>query len=277
MAKGKYIEAFGMRLEYMEEGEGEPVVLLHCTGSSASQWGALSGELRSSHRVLSVNLHGYGGTSAWDGRAAFRLRHEAALVDELLRQVGEPAHLVGHSYGGSVALAFSRAMPGHVRSLALFEPASFHLLRTGDPADALAFQEIVQVAETVWQALASGEYVLGAGYFVDYWGGCGAWSSMPLARRQALVALLPKIGLDFQATVNEPAGLEAFRELHVPHMLMQGEHSTLPARRICRTLAALWPDARHCTVQGAGHMGPVSHAADVNRLVTGFLREATAH
>lgn len=274
MTKGKVLEAFGARIEYFEQGDGAPVVLLHCTGGSASQWNVLSGQLAASHRVLAVNLHGYGETSPWDGRAAFRLRHEVALLEDVLQQVREPVHLVGHSYGGAVALAFARALPARVRSLCLFEPASFHLLRTGDDLDGLAFQQIAQVAQTVWHALASGEYVLGARYFVDYWSGCGAWSRIPEARKQGLIARLPKIGLDFQATVNDPLTLEALRDLRMPRLLLQGEYTTLPARRICRALALLWPDASHCCVRGAGHMGPVSHADAVNRLVAGFLRDS---
>jgi pimeloyl-ACP methyl ester carboxylesterase len=273
-SKGKLLDAFGVQLEYFEQGQGEPVVLLHCTGGSAAQWNALAGQLAESHHVVAVNLHGYGETSDWDGRAAFRLRHEVELLEQLLRQtLRGPAHFVGHSYGGAVALAFSRSMPECVRSLSLFEPASFHLLRAGDDLDFAAFQEIAQVARTVWDALESGEYVLGARYFVDYWSSCGAWARLPAQRKQGLIARLPKIGLNFQATMNDPAGLDAMRELRMPRLVMHGEHSTLPAHRVCRALATAWTDALHCTVLGAGHMGPVSHAAHVNQLIAGFLRE----
>ena len=277
MSKATHLDAFGSTLEYFERGcDGPPVILLHCTGGSSAQWKALCAELERDHRVLAVNLYGYGGSSAWDGRAAFRLRHEAALIEELLLKLRDPAHLVGHSYGGSVALALARTVPEHVRSLSVFEPASFHLLRTGDPLDAQAFQEIGQVAETVWYALVSGEYAMGARYFVDYWSGCGAWSSLGSSRREALVVRLAKIGLDFQATVHDPAGLEAYRDLSMPRLIIQGERSALPAQRICHALAALWPDARHCVIEGVGHMGPLTHPGRINPLIAGFLREQRA-
>jgi pimeloyl-ACP methyl ester carboxylesterase len=274
MSKGNLLDAFGAQIEYFEQGRGEPVVLLHCTGGSASQWSALSSMLVESHHVLAVNLHGYGATSGWDGRAAFRLRHEVALIEQILQQrVRGPVHLVGHSYGGAVALAFARAMPECVKSLSLFEPASFHLLRAGDDLDHAAFQEINQVARTVWDALTSGEYVLGAQYFVDYWSRCGAWAQLPSPRKQGLIARLPKIGLDFQATMNEVTGVDAVSGLRMPRLVMRGEHSTAPAHRVCQALATVWANARHCTVLGAGHMGPLSHPGHVNQLITGFLRE----
>jgi pimeloyl-ACP methyl ester carboxylesterase len=267
----RYLEANGSTLEYFEAGAGRPVVLLHCTGSSAAQWKPLAQLLARGHRVIAANLYGYGGSSAWDGRAAFRLRHEVALVEALLRELGEPVDLVGHSYGGAVALCVARAQPSRVRRLCVFEPASFHLLRTGREADAQALREITQVAAAVWNALASGEYVMGSQYFVDYWSGCGTWAALGPSRRDSLLARLPKIGLDFQATIHDAAGVEAFRDLAMPRLVLEGEASTPVAHRICAALGEIWPDAQRHVVRGAGHMAPVTHADAVNRVVAGFI------
>ena len=277
MSGPRYLHAGGSTLEYFEAGAGTPVVLLHCTGGSSKQWSALVDLLSADYRVIAPNLYGYGGSSAWDGRAAFRLRHEAALVEELLRELREPAHLVGHSYGGAVSLCVARNAPARVRSLCVFEPASFHLLRTTDAKDTRAFHEIGQVALAVWNALVNGEYVMGSQRFVDYWSGCGTWASLGHSRRESLLQRLPKIGLDFQATINDPAGLDAFRGLAMRRMVLAGAKSTPVAHRICNALAGIWPDAQHHVVAGAGHMGPVTHAGDVNRLITEFVRNRAAN
>jgi pimeloyl-ACP methyl ester carboxylesterase len=271
--KAKYLEANGSTLEYFESGAGSPVLLLHCTGGSSRQWSALAQRLASERRVVTANLYGYGGSSAWDGRAAFRLHHEAALIQELLRILGEPVDLVGHSYGGAVSLCVARAVPRKVKSLCVFEPASFHLLRTGDARDMQALHEITQVARAVWNALVSGEYVMGSQCFVDYWSGCGAWMSLGESPREKLLARLPKIGLDFQAAIHDPAPLDAFRELTMPRLVMSGEKTTTAATRICDALCEIWPDARRAVVSGAGHMGPVTHAGEVNDVISEFLRD----
>lgn len=272
MIQPRTLEANGSTLEYFEAGSGPPVVLLHCTGGSARQWTALTQLLSPAHRVVAPHLYGYGGSSTWDGRAAFRLRHEASLLEALLRHLEEPAHLVGHSYGGAVSLCVARAVPHRVRSLCVFEPAAFHLLREGDARNLEALAEIARVANGVWSALISGEYVTGLQAFVDYWSGCGTWVGLGASRREGLLERLPKIGLDFQATLHEPAGIDAFRQLAMPRMVLSGEQSTLAAERICRTLAALWPDAERIVVPGAGHMGPVTHSGEVNRIIHAFLQ-----
>ena len=72
--------------------------------------------------------------------------------------LGRPAHIVGHSYGGAVALQFASRHPRHLKSLTLIEPASFHLLRDGDGIDEQAFREISETGATVVNALNCGDY-----------------------------------------------------------------------------------------------------------------------
>jgi pimeloyl-ACP methyl ester carboxylesterase len=270
------IEFEGGSVEYIEKGSGPPVVLLHSTGASSAQWRALVERLSARFHVLAPDLYGYGATTGWRGRGVFALAHEAALVGALFERLGEPVHLVGHSYGGAVALHICRTRGELLRSLTLYEPVAFHLLRDGDENDEAALREITQVASFVGGALASGDYAAGAEHFVDYWSGPGAWAAVPADKQDALAARLGKVALDFQATIHEAASLGDFEHIALPTLLMRGDGSPAPTQRICRHLARVLPHASFKTVPGAGHMGPLTHRDEVNDLVVDHLNRVLA-
>jgi pimeloyl-ACP methyl ester carboxylesterase len=265
------IELCGSSVEYREQGSGEPLVLLHSTGASSSQWRALIERLSPRFRVIAPDLCGYGGTSPWTGRGAFCLGHEAAVVGALLERLDEPVHLVGHSYGGAVALRLARLRGELIRSLAVIEPVAFHLLRCGDDADASALQEITRIADAVARALACGDYNDGFRQFVEYWSGPGTWAGLSAAKREGLAARLSKVALDFHATLNEPARLEDFRTMTAPALLIRGERSTVPAQRIGRLLARALPGLCTKTIDGAGHMAPLTHPDEINEALVAHI------
>lgn len=251
------------------------VVLLHGSASSGAQWRALAGRLEPGRRVIAPDLYGYGAAAPWSGRGPFRLWHEAESVLAQIERLDGPVHLVGHSYGGTVALSIARRRRDLVRSLALIEPVAFHLLRHGDAADAAALVEIRRVAAQMERALACGDYENGCGNFVDYWNGEGTWEQMPAARREALVPRLAKIVLDFHATINEDAAPADLRNMAVPTLLLQGAATVQPIRRICRLVADALPAARFETIAGAGHMLPLTHRDEVNDAVVAHIEENT--
>lgn len=266
------IDVSGSRVEYLEAGTGEPLVLLHSSGGSSAQWRALAERLSTRYRVLAPDLYGYGATAPWPGRGPLVLAHEAQIVHALLARAGAPAHLVGHSYGGAVALHLAREGGAELRSLALVEPVAFHLLK-GHDAQALA--EITAVAQGVAASIACGDYLGGFAAFVDYWSGTGAWDALPAEKRGAMAARLGKVALDFHATLNEPAQLGDLRSTAVPTLLVQGTRSPTPTRRICELLARVLPECRLETVAGAGHMAPLTHRDEVNGLIAAHLEASS--
>lgn len=247
------------------------VVLLHGSASSGAQWRTLAERLAPCFRVIAPDLHGYGAGPAWRGRDAFRLAHETAAVLGQIERSGEPVHLVGHSYGGAVALDIARRHGALVRSLTLIEPVAFYLLRHGDAADAAAWREIGGIAADLERALVRGDYERGCSRFVDYWNGPGTWDAMPAARREALVPRLAKIVLDFHATLAEDVSPGDLRTVATRTLLIQGAATVLPVRRICRLLASAIGRARLETVAGAGHMLPLTHRDEVEPIIEGFL------
>jgi pimeloyl-ACP methyl ester carboxylesterase len=249
----------------------EAVVLLHCSGSSGAQWRALAAKLAGRYTVVAPDLIGYGAAAPWPGQHEFSLAQEAAPVLDVLGRLGEPAHLVGHSYGGAVALHIARTRPELLRSLTLIEPSAFHLLRGGDEIDAAALREISEVATEAKTALAGGDYLRAFGRFVDYWSGPGSWAAMPAERRVAFAPQLAKVALDFHALLNEPAELEDVQGIAVPTLLVQGGCTKLPSRCVCKRLREALPAVQFRLVQGAGHMLPVTHRDQVNSPIIDFI------
>lgn len=271
------INVQGTAVEYLDQGSGDLVVLLHSSGASGTQWRALAETLAEHYRVIAPDLYGYGATPHWTGRGAFSLGHEAAIVQALLERLGAPAHLVGHSYGGAVALNVAATVQHALLSLTMIEPVAFHLLRGGNAADSDALHEIMGVVENVTRSLICGDYAGGFCRFVDYWTGCGAWAALSPARRDALAPRLAKVALDFHATLTEPTRLDDARAIGVPTLLIQGAVTKEPTRRICNHLARTLPEACQHTIDGAGHMAPLTHGEAVNPLIVAHLATNATH
>ncbi len=247
-----------------------PAVLLHASASSGAQWKSLAGAL-AARDVLAPDLLGYGATPAPAVEGEFRLAEEAAALRPRLRALGAAVDLVGHSYGGAIALHLARTSPELVRRLVLIEPVAFHLLREGDAIDVAGYREFADTAAGVRRAAAAGASEAAAELFVDYWNGAGAWSALPPERRAPVLAALPKLGLEIDAVLGEPATLRDLRRIDRPVLLIQGGQTRLSTRCVCHRLAHALSDVEHRVVRGAGHMLPLTHRDEVNGLVVAFL------
>lgn len=267
-------DATPIQIAYTDSLTGEPVVMIHCSAANGREWDALSARLGASYRKLVSDQWGCGESPAWMGQAAFTLAHEAEPISALINCVGTPVHLVGHSYGGGVALRIARMNPEKVKSLTLVEPSSFHILRDGGTED--LFAEIAGVAGRITTAFTSGGYWEGMAGFVDYWNGAGTWEAMPHKARMKSCQRLSKVALDFHALFEEPARIGDYATLAMPTLLLLGERSPGPSRKIVEMLANAMPKARVEHIAGAGHMSPFTHAEDVNRRILAHLDALTA-
>jgi pimeloyl-ACP methyl ester carboxylesterase len=212
------------------------------------------------HTLLAPEHYGTEATGPWPGEHAFTLADEAARIVALIDASDEQVHLVGHSYGGAVALGVALSRPGRIASMALYEPSAFHLLRQLGETAAAAFSEIASVAERIGRGVIAGDYRRAMATFVDYWNGPGAWNGLRPPVQSALIRWAPKAPMDFHALISEPTPADAYRELTFPVLLMRGERGPAPTRLIAESLAGLIPASRLVVAGGAGHMGPLTHA-----------------
>jgi pimeloyl-ACP methyl ester carboxylesterase len=243
-------------------GRGQ-VAALHCSGAGAGQWNTLAQALGRGYELVAPEHYGCGSTGPWTGTHAFTLADEAARTLEWIDAREGKVHLVGHSYGGGVALHVALARPHRIAGLALYEPSAFHLLPRLGGEGAEAFAEITGVARHVARGIVTGDYQGAVAGFVDYWNGPGAWEALRPAVQDALVRWAPKAPLDFRALIEDPTPAAAYRTLQFPVLVLRGQHAPAPTRVIAEGLSELVPDGRLAVVKGAGHMGPLTHASEV--------------
>jgi pimeloyl-ACP methyl ester carboxylesterase len=120
LPQGKLVRV-GEQLVHVEQaGCGEPVVLLHGFGGSSHAWRLLMPTLAKRYRVIAPDLNGFGWTQRPREVGAYTYAGQAETVLGALRALGvERFHLVGHSYGGGLALWLAARHPARVRSLVL--------------------------------------------------------------------------------------------------------------------------------------------------------------
>jgi pimeloyl-ACP methyl ester carboxylesterase len=250
-------------------GRSEPVVLVPCSAGSSRQWKSLVEQL-AGFEAIALDLRGHGNRGRWHGEGPLNLDEEAAAIGEAYPGAA-PFHLVGHSYGGAVALKFALCFPERLRSLTLIEPSCFHVLRTAAGDHAHLLDEIRGLAEAVNRGVLCGDYRGGMATFMDYWGAPGTWDALPEARKAQFADLAIHIAHHFWSLIEEQTPIQAYAAVDVPTLILCGTKSPGPSRTIARLLADTLPQARHRTVRNAGHMSPITHPADVNPLVVGHI------
>jgi pimeloyl-ACP methyl ester carboxylesterase len=263
-----------LTIDHTDDGEGQPVVLIHSSVSANRQWRALIEGLKDRYRVLAINLFGYGETTPWSGTAPQSLYAQAQLILALCEDLGTPLHLVGHSFGGSVALKAARLLGSRVGSLILLEPNPFYLLKQNGRTE--AFLESRSLRDHVKCYGALGDWPKVAERFADYWLGDGSWSTMPEKRRTAFAESLPPNFHEWDAVMDEEATLEDWKKLQARTLVVSDAATRLPIREIVELFAGACPHWAFHTIPEGGHMAPLTRPELVNPVVRRFLDASSA-
>jgi len=253
-----------------DTGTGPSVVLLHAGASNSRQWHPLMERLAGRFRVLACDMSGYGKSPALPPELRYTLDEEVSFLSPVFEAAGEGFHLVGHSYGGAVALKAALRHGARLRSLTLFEPVLFSLLIAAAP-ESDAAREILGLAERTTRLAQRGDLEGAAREFVDYWFQTGMWDSMREEARPAIRASMDRAGRRWDALLRDPVRFSDFLRLEVPTLFLVAQNSTLAARALSELLIRALSNARAVHIRGVGHMAPLTNAEQVNPLIESFL------
>jgi pimeloyl-ACP methyl ester carboxylesterase len=222
--------------------------------------------------ILAPALLGYAHASAWEQDRRIDLAAEAMAIAPLLSDRPDGVHLLGHSYGGAVALELAMKFPARIRSLTLYEPVRFSVLRAFGDAE---WHDIVGVASAMVELANAGSQDESSRHFVDYWSGAGTWVRLPDPARAAVRMRAAKMCAEFEALFADDVTPDRIRQLAMPVRLLSGTQSPQPALRVVDRLADLLPGAQRVRLPGLGHMGPVQDHVRVMD-ATGLFATAAA-
>src|SRR3954453_11322939 len=122
---GRILDLPEGEMQVVERGSrgGPPIVLIHCFSCAINWWDRMLPMLERGHRVVAVDLLGHGGSEK--PASGYTIPHQADTVAEALERLGvRDAEVVGHSLGGSVAVAVAERHPDLVSGVAIIDTPS---------------------------------------------------------------------------------------------------------------------------------------------------------
>jgi 3-oxoadipate enol-lactonase len=254
-------EVNGTFIAHRDEGTGDPVVLVNGGGMDMRQWDAAAGELRRhGFRVIRYDPRGWGGSD--ESTDAYAEHDDLAALLDALRV--PQAHVVGMSWGGSVALDLALAHPGRVRRLVLVGPAVGGYPWSADFA----------ARNTAWAREANDsartQSLLDDAHFIP-----GVKGDTALARTaRALLMANAKTFRLSGANVRrlDPPAHGRLEEIRVPTLVVTPERDHPDLIAIGKLLDRRVPDSREVVLPGSGHMANLERPTELARVIAEFLR-----
>lgn len=268
------ISVDGRNVDYQElspGGDGPVILFVPGSFSNPAAWRPIIKMLPPHYRCISTSLCGYGATDETRTVDDFDMSHEARVIGAVAAEIGRPVHLVGHSFGGTVALASALAGVVDFISIATFEANPLDLMRAAGREDLAA--DTRRMSDAYAAALAAGEPDAPK-RIIDFWGGDGAFRSFPDAVQDYCRQTAYANVLDWHTCFGFDAPPGDYARLAVPVLLARGGRGNEVIVTITDQLAASIPGARTEVVEGAGHFLISSHPQECAALLENFLAEA---
>lgn len=271
--RGEFVDVAGARLYYYAagtRGAGEPVVFLHGFPTSGHLWNEVVAQMPAGHRLVVVDLLGYGRSDPAGSRPVTLRAHAERIIGLLDALRVDRACIVGHDLGGGIAQALAIHWPGRVSRLALIDSVAFTEWPTRDVRIARALMPLVKLLPTNWLLP-----IVRADLERGYRDASRAMHSIdkyqrPFNSDEGRRAFLQHLGaLDARETQTLSAQL---RHVRVPTAVVWGAHDPYLSVPLGRRLASAIPGATFDVIADARHFSPEEAPREIAESIGALLK-----
>jgi pimeloyl-ACP methyl ester carboxylesterase len=260
---------------YVEQaGQGEPVLLIHGFGGSSYSWRKVVPALAEDYWVVALDLYGFGWTDRPDDWSCYTRDGQVELILGVMDALGiDNAHLIGHSYGGSISMALAADHPERVRSMVLVDSAAVNYPM--NRRKWFARVSLFNFAYVRGLALRQGfvERVMEKAYYDDS-AVTGELVETYLERLRVEGAAHGFRGLSRPLPKSKrPRGDIRYEDLDIPTLILWGAQDELISLEIGRYYAQFFPDARFVSIEASGHAPMEEKPAEFLAQVKSFFEQ----
>jgi pimeloyl-ACP methyl ester carboxylesterase len=263
-----------VELHDLEQGRGEPLILLHGGQGDYGSWEDHIGAFASSYRVFSYSRRYHypnDNPIAANHSALVDAADLAALIDKL--HLGS-VHLVGTSYGALTALALAVSHPTVVRTLVLAEPP-VHAWADSPRGVELFREFMTTVHEPARAAFDAGDDETAMRIFIDAFDGTGTFARLSEMRRAGIMRnsrFFKALTASSDPFPNLPK--EAVAQLRMPVLVIRGENTDALHRLVTEEVEHVLPRSQRAVIPQAGHGSPRQNPRAFIAAVLDFLDAA---
>lgn len=244
-------------------------LLLHCSLGHGGAYTKMGAALGGALSLTGFDQPGHGRAADWDYDGDLQDR----VTDMALDLLSEPMDVIGHSFGGTVALRLAVERPQMVRSLTLIEPVMMAVAKRDNP---MAMERLMGAMSGFYQALVDGEHAKAAQMFTKLYGDGRPWESLPEEGQNAIIKRIPLIGAGSRAVNEDPYDLLGTRKLEAIKaltLIIDGGQGEVAMNSVCDGLARRIPNATRVCIPGGGHMVPLTKPEAVAREVLQMISQ----